>query len=117
MLRPKLFDRLGAVLVVPLPAREGLSGLIALGQKRSGELFVDEDLELLMTMANQAATAIENARSYEALEELNRDLERKVEKRTASLREALSEKERTQEQLIRVGEPGGDRAARGRDSP
>ena len=96
-----LFDRLGAVLVVPLPAREGLSGLIALGQKRSGELFVDEDLELLTTMANQAATAIENARSYEALEELNRDLERKVEKRTASLRAALAEKERTQEQLIR----------------
>ena len=30
-------------------------------------------------MANQAATAIENAQSYEALEALNRDLERKVE--------------------------------------
>jgi two-component system, NtrC family, sensor kinase len=97
----KLFDRLGAVLVIPLPVREGLSGLIALGQKRSGELFVDEDLELLTTMANQAATAIENARNYEAMEALNRDLERKVEKRTASLREALAEKERTQQQLIR----------------
>lgn len=97
----RLFDRLGAVLVIPLPAREGLSGLISLGQKRSGELFIDEDLELLTTMANQAATAIENARNYEALEALNRDLERKVEKRTASLREALAEKERTQEQLIR----------------
>ncbi len=89
------------MLVIPLPAREGLAGLIALGQKRSGELFVDEDLELLTTMANQAATAIENAQSYEALEALNRDLERKVEKRTAALREALAEKERTQEQLIR----------------
>ncbi len=89
------------MLVIPLPAREGLAGLIALGQKRSGELFVDEDLELLTTMANQAATAIENARSYEALEALNRDLEQKVEKRTAALREALAEKERTQKQLIR----------------
>jgi signal transduction histidine kinase len=97
----RLFDRLCAVLVIPLPAREGLAGLIALSQKRSGELFVDEDLELLTTMANQAATAIENARSYEAMEALNRDLERKVEKRTASLREALAEKERTQQQLIR----------------
>jgi len=97
----RLFDDLGAVLVIPLPAREGLAGLIALGQKKSGELFVDEDLELLTTMANQAATAIENARSYEAMEALNRDLERKVEKRTASLRAALAEKERTQQQLIR----------------
>jgi two-component system, NtrC family, sensor kinase len=97
----RFFADLGAVLVIPLPAREGLAGLIALGQKKSGELLVDEDLELLTTMANQAATAIENARSYEAMEALNRDLERKVEKRTASLRAALAEKERTQQQLIR----------------
>ncbi len=97
----RLFDHLGAVLVIPLPAREGLAGLIALGQKRSGELFVDEDLELLTTIANQAATAIENAQSYEALEALNRDLEQKVAERTAALREALTEKERTQDQLIR----------------
>jgi len=96
----RLFDHLGAALVIPLPAREGLAGLIALGQKKSGELFVDEDLELLTTMANQAATAIENARSYEAMEALNRDLERKVEKRTAALREVLAERERTQQQLI-----------------
>jgi two-component system NtrC family sensor kinase len=97
----RLFDSLGAVLLVPLPSREGLAGLIALGQKRSGELFIDEDLELLTTIANQAAVAIENARSYEALEALNRDLEQKVLKRTAAVHEALMEKERTQDQLIR----------------
>ncbi|MDP1992436.1 MAG: ATP-binding protein [Syntrophales bacterium] len=97
----RLFNHLGAVLVIPLPAREGRAGLIALGQKRSGELFVDEDLELLTTIANQAATAIENAQSYEALVMLNRDLEQRVAARTAALREALAEKERTQDQLIR----------------
>ena len=97
----RIFDRLGVVLCIPLPSPEGLAGLIALGQKRSGELFVDEDLELLTTIANQAATAIRNAKSYEALEALNRDLEQKVAKRTAALREALAQKERTQEQLIR----------------
>jgi two-component system NtrC family sensor kinase len=98
---PRLFDSLGAALIVPLPSRDGFAGLIALGQKRSGELFVDEDLELLTTIANQAAVAIENARSYEALEALNRDLEEQVTKRTAALHEALTEKERTQDQLIR----------------
>jgi two-component system NtrC family sensor kinase len=97
----RIFDDLGAVLIIPLPARKGLAGLIALGQKRSGELFVDEDLELLTTIANQAATAIENARSYDALAALNRDLEKKVEKRTAALQEALAEKEKTQQLLIR----------------
>ena len=97
----RIVDRLGVVLFIPLPSPEGLAGLIALGQKRSGELFVEEDLELLTTIANQAAMAIRNARSYEALEALNRDLEQKVLKRTAALHEALTEKERTQDQLIR----------------
>jgi two-component system NtrC family sensor kinase len=96
-----LFERFGMSLAVPIPGREGVAGMIGLGQKKSGELFVDEDLELLTTMANQAATAMANAASYEALAALNRDLERKVEARTAALREALAQKEKTQQQLIR----------------
>jgi len=59
-------ESLGAALVIPIPARERLAGVIALGQKKSGELFVEEDLKLLTTIANQAATAVENAQSYEA---------------------------------------------------
>ncbi|MHB8769623.1 MAG: ATP-binding protein [Syntrophales bacterium] len=97
----RIFVRLGVVLCVPIPAPEGPAGLIALGQKGSGELFVEQDIELLTTIANQAATAIGNAKSYAALERLNRDLEELVARRTAALREALAQKERTQEQLIR----------------
>ena len=97
----RIWESLGAALIIPLRSPEGMVGFIALGQKKSGQLFVDEDLELLTTIANQAATAIENAKSYEALAALNRDLEEKVAKRTAALREALDEKERTQELLIR----------------
>ena len=97
----RLFDRLGVAMAVPIPAREGLAGIIAIGQKKSGELFVDEDLNLLSTMANQATMAIENAKSYEELELLNLELEKKVEQRTTALREALAEKEKTQQHLIR----------------
>ena len=96
-----ILESLGASLAVPIGSRGGLTGFIALGQKKSGELFVGEDLELLATVANQAATAIENAASYEALAALNRSLEEKVAARTAALRKALAAKERTQEQLIR----------------
>lgn len=87
-------------LVIPMISMEKLTGIIALGEKKSGELFVHEDLELLTTIANQSAIAIENARNYEKLENLNINLERKVEERTADLRRALEEKERTQKQLI-----------------
>ena len=89
-----------AALLLPMYSREKLIGIIDLGQKKSGELYVHEDMELLATLANQSATALENARMYEELAELNRELERKVEERTADLRQALAEKERTQEQLI-----------------
>ncbi len=95
-----LFDEMDTSLVVPMISKTSLVGMIALGQKKSGELFVHEDLELLMTIANQSVTALENARSYEEIEALNRDLEKKVEERTADLRRALEEKERTQKQLI-----------------
>jgi two-component system NtrC family sensor kinase len=96
-----IFDHLRTTLVIPLPTREGSSGMIFLGQKKSGELFVDEDMEILTTIANQAATAIENARSYEALETLNRDLENIVQERTKALQKALSDMEMAEQQLIR----------------
>lgn len=96
-----LFERLKATLIVPMVFREELTGIIALGEKKSGELFVQEDVELLTTLANQSAIAIENARIYGEIEELNVKLEKKVEKRTADLVRTLEEKERTQQELIR----------------
>jgi len=87
-------------LVVPMYSKGKLVGILALGQKKSGELFVHEDMELLSTLANQSATALDNAKMYSELEKMNQELERKVEERTADLRQALSEKERTQKQLI-----------------
>lgn len=96
----ELFDQLQAVLLVPLISKDRLIGFIALGQKKSGQLFVQEDMELLSTIANQSVTAIDNAKMYEALEKMNLELEKKVEQRTADLRQALEEKDRTQQQLI-----------------
>lgn len=96
----QVFDDIRAVLLVPLVSKGRLIGFIGLGQKKSGQLFVHEDMELLSTMANQSVTAIDNARMVEALERMNLELEQKVEQRTADLRQALEEKDRTQKQLI-----------------
>lgn len=96
----QFFDTLQVAMLVPLLSAQRLVGIIALGEKKSGELLVQEDMELLTTIANQSVTAIENALAYEEIEELNRELERKVAQRTASLRKTLEEKEKTQQQLI-----------------
>jgi two-component system NtrC family sensor kinase len=92
---------MGASVAVPMFFQHRLQGFIAIGEKRSGELFFTEDLNLLETLANNAALAIENARSYAALALLNKELEDKVDSRTHQLCQALAEKERTQEQLVR----------------
>jgi two-component system NtrC family sensor kinase len=94
-------DALGAEIALPMIFKENLNGFIVLGGKRSGDLFTREDMDLLETLAGQSSLSIENARSYRLINALNKDLEKKVEERTMDLKEALSEKERTQEMLIR----------------
>jgi class 3 adenylate cyclase len=58
----KVFDQLGATLIVPLIYEDRLTGLISLGNKKTGKFYRREDINLLKTMANQGAVAIENAR-------------------------------------------------------
>jgi len=66
--------QLGAALVVPMTFERQLSGILALGRKQSGEFYSSEDLQLLRTLTNQGAVAVENARSYRALVSANEQL-------------------------------------------
>jgi two-component system NtrC family sensor kinase len=94
-------DRYQGELVLPLRFADRLNGVLVLAEKRSGEMYSREDLDLLETLCHQSALAVENAKAYQALSELNQTLEAKVLARTRDLQQALEEKERTQEQLIR----------------
>jgi PAS domain S-box-containing protein len=51
-------------LVLPVISESGVIALIAVGPKLSGDPFYPQDLDLLMTLANQAGIAIKNARLY-----------------------------------------------------
>ncbi len=55
---------LGAVVYVPLHARERLNGWLALGPKRSGQPYRRNDLAFLGALINQSALAVENARLF-----------------------------------------------------
>jgi signal transduction histidine kinase len=94
-------ETLKAEIALPMVFKERLNGFIVLGKKRSGDLYTQEDMDLLETLSSQSALALENARSYKIIDDMNKALEQKVEERTRDLEQALSEKERTQEQLIR----------------
>ena len=68
----KVFADLSATLIVPLIYEDQLTGLIALGQKKSGKFYRGEDINLLNILANQSAVAIENAQMVEEVIEKER---------------------------------------------
>jgi diguanylate cyclase (GGDEF)-like protein/putative nucleotidyltransferase with HDIG domain len=51
-------------LLCPIKSRDRLIGIIALGKKETASIYSHEDLELVMSMANQASNIIENAQLY-----------------------------------------------------
>ncbi len=69
--------RLGYELLVPLLYEGQLMGSLNLAARASGEMFTGEDIQLLKTLANQTAVAVENALLHQRLThqaELTRDL-------------------------------------------
>jgi signal transduction histidine kinase len=62
-------------LGVPILLRDVAYGNLYLTEKHGGEDFSESDLELVTTLATQAAVAIENARLYESATAWSRQLE------------------------------------------
>ena len=58
-----------SLLCVPLVSKGQVIGVLQLLNKSSGEMFDHDDLDILTIFASQSATAIENARLYEAVRE------------------------------------------------
>ena len=62
-----MMSLIGAEVSIPLISKGQLIGMINLGYKFNKDIYSHEDIELLSTLANQTAIAIENARLYEDL--------------------------------------------------
>lgn len=66
--------RLQAAFFLPLSIQGRLVGWLNLGEKRSGERYDAEELELLEALADRAAVAVENARLFSERERRVRQL-------------------------------------------
>jgi signal transduction histidine kinase len=100
-----IFDTLEVKLLVPILFGVDLLGVIAVGGKLSGDQLGADDRQLLRTLANQSAIAIENAQAFDEIAKLNETLEARVEERTGELKNAQaqlmqSEKMRSLGQLV-----------------
>lgn len=81
------------LVAVPLVAQDRELGLVSAFGERSRGPFLEEDLQLAAIMGAVGATALANSRAWQALEQLNRNLERLVGERTAELEKALTKAE------------------------
>ena len=82
-----LLTQAKALIAVPLKTKDRILGSLTVDRMQEHSLTQD-DLELMMTVANQVAIALDNAAAYEQIEELNLGLEVKVRERTAELEQA-----------------------------
>jgi signal transduction histidine kinase len=83
--------KIKSVVCVPLRARNQFIGTIYLDTTQSEYFFKEDDLPFLEAFANLAGIAIENARSYKEIENLNTNLESLVKQRTQELEQKHEE--------------------------
>ena len=77
-----------SILCAPMRRGDRVVGVMQVLNKQSGEPFTDQDLQLLTTLATQAAVAVENARLVRSLkEERDKLLAKEAEVRAAIARD------------------------------
>ncbi len=67
-------DAMQVALLLPLKSEGELIGVLALGEKLSGEIFDAEELELLRVLAGQATVALQASQLYEQVKRTNEQL-------------------------------------------
>ncbi|MCG8668463.1 MAG: GAF domain-containing protein [Pseudomonadales bacterium] len=76
-----------ALLCVPLVDKDVLIGAMNFSGDVKNVAFADSDYEFVSSVAVSLVTTIKNIRMVEVIEEHNRNLEKKVEQRTAALKQ------------------------------
>lgn len=74
-------------LTLPFVMDENTVALLGLGTKLAGDVYSQDDKELLYTLLNNLSVAVKNAKSFEEIQRLNKDLEAK----NVELSQALQE--------------------------
>ena len=71
---PVELEELHAEVVLPLVEEGEVIGMLVLGAKRSGDPYFSNDVDLLTTLANQAAVAVRNAQTHARVVHMNEQM-------------------------------------------
>ncbi len=98
----KTLEEMGAACCIPSFLGQELRNVLVLGAKKSGDYFTEEDHNVLLTLAQESAIAIENARLYDEQVNKSRELQQintQLETAKSSLLGALQETELANKRL------------------
>ncbi|MGL5082348.1 MAG: CBS domain-containing protein [Microcoleaceae cyanobacterium] len=84
-------EQIKACLIVPLLEDDQLWGILAVHQCSGCRQWQPSEITLLQHLATQLAIAIQQAQLYRQVKDLNTDLERQVQERTAELQQKVKE--------------------------
>jgi len=94
-------------LLLPLRSSSGLNAILILGAMHSEFAFSGEDQEIFSNLSTEIGIAIENAMAFKQIQDLNVNLDNKVNERTKELRITLEKLKSAQAQIIRAGKLAG----------
>lgn len=100
-----LLEKMNVSVVIPLITGDKLHGVLLLGEKLSGQIFTEEDIQFLGIFGPVFAVAIENSKAYEEIKEFNRTLQEQVDKATSELRlanEHLKELDKLKDEFVAI---------------
>ncbi|MGB7708230.1 MAG: CBS domain-containing protein [Microcoleus sp.] len=80
-----------AYLIVPILQDGNLWGMMCVHQCSQSRQWQPSEVDLLLQLATQIAIAIQQAQLYQQVQNLNTDLERQVQERTAQLQQKVQE--------------------------
>jgi len=95
---------LKSAMVVPLIVRDKVLGAMTLCTAESGRIYDESDLKFADDIANRAAVAIENAKLFRRIEELNKNLEATIEEqlREIKIRTSIEKELRESEERAKL---------------
>ena len=95
-------ERIEADLCLPLFREGKIIGMIILGSKISREPYSQQDIDLLITLSNQASIALENAKLYDQVQDLSQNLQKKVDEQTREIKESYEVEKKAHKELKRI---------------
>ncbi|MEK6617314.1 MAG: histidine kinase dimerization/phospho-acceptor domain-containing protein, partial [Nitrospirota bacterium] len=91
-----------SIIAVPLKVKDRIIGSLTVDRTQE-HCLTQDDLDLVVTMANQVAIALDNTEAYRQIEALNLGLEARVRERTAQMEaanEQLQQMDRLKSQFL-----------------